>query len=395
MGGTIRAAHNVAGHLAARGFEVELASVFRLRGEPFFLGGFPEGVKVTALDDHRPEGTPALMRPVRSLLRRFSSVLAHPADRHREWWNLWVDVKLARLLRRRAGVVMTTRPSLNLIAAQYTGPGVVRVGLEQINLGTWGPRLQRAMASHYEKLDVLVALTAQDVAAYDRLLMGKVRLEQIPNTVYAIGGDEPDLSEPTIIAAGRLTVQKGFDLLIPAFAKAATDHPEWRLRIHGKGKAKPELQGLIEEHGMTGRIELAGPAQDMGAAMSEASIFVLSSRFEGFPLILIEAMGKGLAVVSFDCPTGPSDIIDDHRNGILVPHKDIDALAAGMGELMGDEALRRRCAAAALESSRAFGIDAIGPRWEALLQSLWAARNGAPAPAERSAPRVTEDQHAS
>ena len=75
MGGTIRAAHNVAGHLAARGFEVELASVFRLRGEPFFLGGFPEGVKVTALDDHRPEGTPALMRPVRSLLRRFSSVL--------------------------------------------------------------------------------------------------------------------------------------------------------------------------------------------------------------------------------------------------------------------------------------------------------------------------------
>ena len=394
MGGTIRAAHNVAGYLVARGYEVEMASVFRLRGEPFFIGGFPAGVKVTALDDHRPEGTHPLMRPLRSLLRRFSSVLAHPADRHGEWWNLWVDVKLARLLRRRTGVVMTTRPSLNLIAAQYANPSLVRVGLEQINLATWGPRLQKAMARHYPKLDVLVALTAQDLAAYDRLLEGSVRLEQIPNTVYAMGGAEPDLSEPTLIAAGRLTPQKGFDFLIPAFAKAAADHPDWRLRIHGKGKDKPELQRLIDEHDMTDRIELAGPASDMGAAMAHASIFVLSSRFEGFPLILIEAMGKGLAVVSFDCPTGPSDIIDDHRNGILVPHKDIQALAAGMSELMGDEALRRRCAAAALESSREYGIDAIGPRWEALFESLWTARSGARTPHVRSVLRAAEEQRA-
>jgi glycosyltransferase involved in cell wall biosynthesis len=375
MGGTIRAAHNLAGHLAAHGYEVEIASIFRLRGDPFF-GSFPGGVKVTALDDHRPEGTPRALRPLRWLLRQFSSVLVNPADHHVEWWNLWVDVRLARLLRRRTGILVTTRPSLNLIAAQHAGPGLITVGLEQINLRLWKRRLKKAMGRYYPNLDVLVALTEGDVAAYDKLLKGRLRLERIPNTVHAMGGPDPDLSERTLVAAGRLTHQKGFDLLIPAFAQIARDHPGWKLRIHGKGQQRDELKQLIAQHGLKKRVDLAGPAQDMGAEMAKASIFVLSSRFEGFPLILIEAMSKGLAVVSFDCPTGPSDIIDDHRNGILVPNKDVDALARGMSELMGDEDKRRRYAAAAVETSREYSIDAIGPRWEALFASLHRSRNG-------------------
>jgi glycosyltransferase involved in cell wall biosynthesis len=376
MGGTIRAAHNLAGHLAERGYEVEMASVFRLRGAPFF-GSFPEGVTVTALDDYRPGATPPALRPVRALLRRFSSVLAHPGDVHAEWWNLWVDVRLARMLRRRAGLLITTRPSLNLISAEYAPRALIKIGQEQINLGTWRRPLQKAMARHYPKLDALVALTEGDVADYDRLLSGRLRLERIPNTVHKMGGPDPDLSATTLIAAGRLTGQKGFDLLIPAFARVAGDHPDWRLRICGKGQQREELQQMIDERGLTDRIELAGAASNMGAEMAKASIFVLSSRFEGFPLILIEAMSKGLAVVSFDCPTGPADIIDDHRNGILVPHKDVDALAAGMSELMGDEALRRRCAAAAAESARSYGIDAVGPQWEALFASLLQSRRQA------------------
>jgi glycosyltransferase involved in cell wall biosynthesis len=376
MGGTIRAAHNMAGHLAGQGYEVEIASIFRLRGDPFFAGGFPPGVKVTALDDHRPEGTPRALRPVRWLLRQFASVLVTREDHHVDWWNLWVDVQLARLLRRRTGILVTTRPSLNLIAAEHSGPGLITVGLEQINLRLWKRRLKKAMGRHYPKLDALVALTDDDVEAYDKLLKGRLRLERIPNTVHAMGGPDPDLGRRTLVAAGRLTHQKGFDLLIPAFAQIAADHPRWRLRIHGKGQQKAELERLIAEHGLDKRVQLAGPAQDMGAAMAKASIFVLSSRFEGFPLILIEAMSKGLAVVSFDCPTGPAEIIDDHRNGILVPHKDVDALARGMSELMGDEDKRRRYAAAAAETSREYSIEAIGPKWEALFESLHRSRNG-------------------
>ena len=87
---------------------------------------------------------------------------------------------------------------------------------------------------------------------------------------------------------------------------------------------------------------LEGPAEDIGADMAEASVFVLSSRFEGFPLILLEAMSKGMGVVSFDCPTGPADIVDDHRNGLLVPPEDVEGLARAIREIVEDEELRRR-----------------------------------------------------
>jgi glycosyltransferase involved in cell wall biosynthesis len=370
MGGTIRAAHNMAGWLAANGYEVEILSVYRLRGKPFFER-FPPGVKVTALDDRRKQGTPPVLRPLRSLLTRFRSSLAHPADRHDEWWNLWVDFRLARKLRRRTGFLVTTRPSLNLVAADLKPPGLITVGLEQINLGTWSRKLRKAIGRRYDRLDVLVALTEGDVEAYRELLDGRLRLARIPNTVHDLDGGDPDLGRPVALAAGRLTRQKGFDLLIPAWAPVARAHPEWKLRICGKGDQKAELLGLIEQHGLEDSVELAGPATNMGVEFAGASIFVLSSRFEGFPLILIEAMSKGLGVVSFDCPTGPSDIVDDHRNGLLVqPHRDVEALSAALTEMVADEDLRRRCGAAAAETARQFTIEAVGPMWDELLQDL-------------------------
>ena len=119
---------------------------------------------------------------------------------------------------------------------------------------------------------------------------------------------------------------------------------------------------------------IEGPAEDIGADMAEASVFVLSSRFEGFPLILLEAMSKGMGIVSFDCPTGPADIVDDHRNGLLVPHEDVEGLSRAIRELVEDEELRRRTAAAAIETAQQYTIEEIGPQWEA------AARGAQPGP---------------
>ena len=98
---------------------------------------------------------------------------------------------------------------------------------------------------------------------------------------------------------------------------------------------------------------IEGPAEDIGTDMADASVFVLSSRFEGFPLILLEAMSKGMGIVSFDCPTGPADIVDDHRNGLLVPHEDVEGLSRAIREIVEDEELRRRTAAAAIETAAA------------------------------------------
>jgi glycosyltransferase involved in cell wall biosynthesis len=374
MGGTIRAALNLAGYLADH-YEVEIISVFRRRDESFF-GAFPPGVKVTALDDQRPEAIPRGLRGrVRELLRTRASVLMHPIDHAAGEFNLWIDVRLARKLHRKTGYLITTRPGLNLLAGQLSPPGLVRIGQEQMHLGNHNKRLRKAMPRHYPKLDALAVLTDRDMAAYEELLdgaaaNGRPRLARIPNTVREMGGAKADLSSKTILAAGRLTPQKGFDLLIRAYPRVAAAHPDWHLRICGRGDGQERLEELIAEHGVGEHVTLAGPAEQLGDDMEAASVFVLSSRFEGFPLVLLEAMSKGMAAVAFDCPTGPADIIEDHRNGILVPLKDLDALADGIIEMIEDEELRRRCAAAAVETASRYTMEQIGPHWDELLREL-------------------------
>jgi glycosyltransferase involved in cell wall biosynthesis len=369
MGGTIRAAHNQAKYLAAHGWDVEMLSVMRSRDEPFF-GSFPPGVRVTALDDRRRGAVPRPLRPIRRWLRRVPSVLMHRADRRQKMWNLWTDLKAVHALRRRNGVLVATRPGLNILAADLSPPGMTIVGLEQMNLGHHIKALRKGMARSYGGLDVLVALTEEDREAYRKLLDGKVRLAVIPNTVHDVGGPPADLDSRTVLAAGRLVYQKGFDMLIEAFARVHASQPEWKLKICGGGELKDQLRAAVAEHGLERVVDLAGPCADLPGEMEQASIYALSSRFEGFPLVLLEAMGKGMAVVAFDCPTGPRDIIDDHRNGILVPPRDVEALAAGLLELIEDDDLRRRCGPAAAETAKQYTIDAVGPRWEALFREL-------------------------
>lgn len=381
MGGTTRAALNLAGYLAGR-YEVEIISVIRRREAPFF-GEFPPGVKVTALDDQRPEATPREpMALVRRLLRSCPSVMTHSSDRRAAEFNVWTDVRLVHMLRGRRGFLVGTRPALNLMAAELSPPGLILIGEEQMHLQHHARPLRKAMKRLYPKLDAFVVLTDGAKQDYDAHLDGGVRVVRIPNTVRDLGEGSADLDSKTVLAAGRLVDQKGFDLLIPAFAQVAAAYPDWRLKICGRGKWRERLQTMIEAQGLTDVVTLAPPAKDMGAELERASIFALSSRFEGFPLILLEAMSKGTAVVSFACPTGPGDIVEDHRNGLLVPPEEVGAFAAGLLELVEDEELRRRCAAAAVGTARQYRMEAVGPLWEALLRDL----------REEPARRIREDR---
>jgi glycosyltransferase involved in cell wall biosynthesis len=374
MGGTIRAAINLAGHLA-RTNEVEILSAYRRRDRPFMVKQFPERVTVTALDDQRPGARPAWRERLAELVRGRGSVLLHPADVGYDGFSLLSDIRLVQALRGRAGTVIATRPGLNMLLADLQLPGFVTVGEEQMNLGAHSRALRRAIAQRYPRLDALAVLTDGDMAAYRELLGEDApRLVRIPNTVQATKAPKADLDAKVVLAAGRLTPQKGFDLLIPAWRTVADARPDWQLVIRGRGERRAQLEGLIAEHGLQDHVTLGKAAKRLRRRMSEAAIYVLSSRFEGFPLVLLEAMEAGMAVVAFDCPTGPGDIIDDHRNGLLVAAKDVERLGAALLEMIEDDELRRRCAAGAIETAHEYTMDAVGPRWDALLADLRAAR---------------------
>ena len=361
-GGTTRAMLNLAGYLKDR-HEVEIVGLWRVLDEPFFE--HPEGVAVSALEDlrpgHRPWGPGAL-------LARLPSVLVHPAEIWATSFSLLSDIRLARMLRRRTGILITTRPGVNLIAALLRPPGLALVGCEQMHLGAHSPELRAAMQELYPRLDRFVVLTDGARRDYEEFLSGRVPLARIPNSARDLGAPA-DLDAPVVLAAGRLNYQKGFDWLVDAWAKAEPEHPDWTLRICGDGEERADLEARVARLGLE-RLEMPGSCTDMADQMSRAAIFALSSRFEGFPLVLCEAMSKGMAPVSFDCPTGPAELIEDGRNGLLVPLGDIDALAAALGRMIRDAELRHRCGAAALETGRDFKMDAIGPMWDELFSGL-------------------------
>jgi glycosyltransferase involved in cell wall biosynthesis len=368
MGGTIRTTLNVAGHLAGR-HEVEVLSIVRRRDTPFFP--FPPGVTVTAIDDQRPARTYGVHRLARRLLRPRHSRLMHPVDRSSRACSLWTDLLLVRKLwGLRSGFLVGTRPALNLLALDLARPGVITVGEEHMNFSSHPPAIQAEIRGRYPGLDALVVLTEDDLREYSDVISGSTRLERIPNAAPVMDGPPSSLTEPVVLAAGRLTHQKGFDRLIRAFAPVARRHPEWTLRICGSGNKRRGLRKLIRAQGLRDNVVLAGSIPDMSAEMENASLFALSSRFEGLPMVMVEAMSKGLPIVSFDCPTGPREVIDDGRSGILVADGDEDALGRAMLELIEDEERRRRYGAAALADAKRYSLSEIGPRWEALLASL-------------------------
>jgi glycosyltransferase involved in cell wall biosynthesis len=284
--------------------------------------------------------------------------------------TLWSDLQLVRRLRAsRPDVLIGTRPALNLLVAR-AGGGAARVASEHTSYSAYHDALRSEIRQRYPGLDALVVLGEAERAPFEPLLRGAAPVRVIPNAALRPRGAPARLDAPVVVAVGRLVAAKGYPRLIRAFARVAEAHPGWRLRICGGGRERAALEALIVELGLERRVELVGPVREVEPQLGGASIFALSSRVEGMPLALLEAMGKGLAVVSFDSAAGPREVIEHGVDGLLVPAGDEGALAGAICALIESGALRRRLGAAARSKAAAYGIEVVGPRWDALVQEL-------------------------
>lgn len=223
-----------------------------------------------------------------------------------------------------------------------------------------------SLVSHLKQLDKFIVLTEEDKASWTELS----NVEVIPDPLAFDVAEVSPLKAKRVIAVGRYVYQKGFDLLLQAWAKIEKQFPDWELAIYGMGDRSP-YDNLAKQLGVDmNRCHLNGSTQNIRKEYLESSLFVFSSRFEGFGMVLIEAMACGLPVVSFDCPCGPKDIVSHDEDGLLVPSGDIDKLANAMSQLMDSNELRHQMAKNAIGNVRRFQIDEIADRWQLLFEDV-------------------------
>jgi GalNAc-alpha-(1->4)-GalNAc-alpha-(1->3)-diNAcBac-PP-undecaprenol alpha-1,4-N-acetyl-D-galactosaminyltransferase len=173
-----------------------------------------------------------------------------------------------------------------------------------------------------------------------------------------------------LLAVGKLTSQKGFDLLIKAFAQVSDRHPEWTLTILGEGEMREELERLCAQLKLEELVYMPGVVKNVDAYLYKADIFALTSRFEGFPVSLGEAMACGVPVIATDCMSGPREMIHDGTDGMLVVSENVDALAVGLDLLMSDPGKRQYFSHYAPRILDRFGIDRVMTMWNGAIKQV-------------------------
>jgi glycosyltransferase involved in cell wall biosynthesis len=375
VGGVQRWAHRMGELLAARGHRVRLIGVFAVRDpqDPAAGSGEPAPYATSVL---HPDKFGAKPRP--ALLSRIGNPTA--ALRYRRWRSEQRAgaARLAALLKTAADPASAVVICAQVHAMEWvelaapeqgpTAPPVIAMSHESYEAAQASSRGRR-VRQHYAGAARFLSLTQIDA---DRWIRegGMNNADAIPNPLPlpADGGADP--AAQVVVSAGRLSQEKGFDLLVEAWALAladpAHDRSGWTLRIHGEGPERAALTAQAASLGVSGSVELAGQTTEIGAALKQGSVFASGSRAEGFPMALLEAMACGLPCVAFDCAPGVRELIHDGSNGALVSPGNVHALAERLGALMDSRESRGQQGRAATESVAAYAPGRIVERWEAM-----------------------------
>jgi glycosyltransferase involved in cell wall biosynthesis len=348
-GGTERVTTEIAATLSEAGHEVSILSLFG-PAEPWF--DMPEAVRVKS----------AGLEPACRSLRRAAAISRCLKNEARESGA-------------QAMVLVDTILFAFCVPWVWKSP-IKTVGWEHFNLSTrHGTRMRdlgRLAATRLS--DKVVVLTERDAEAWRRKYRITDRVQAIWNPIPRFADDGENSpgpsNEPAIaLAVGRLTTQKGFDLLLHAWQNLGEARNGWVLRIVGGGEEESALKALVNELGIDDSVVFVGQVRDVSQEYRAASLYVMSSRWEGLPMTLLEAQHFGLPSVSTDCPTGPREVLSG-GSGRLVKPEDPQALAEGLAELMGNADARAGMARAARENAQRYSPEGIKHEWEIMFSEL-------------------------
>ena len=300
--------------------------------------------------------------------------LGRPAKRGGPFGQLAAQVTRVRQLRAALDLVrpdlvisFLTRTNIITLLAARDLPVIVseRNNAELQPVGRLWSWLRRRL---YPRAAALVTMTGGAMAQFASFAPPVQMV--IPNHAEPYHGERPILGAGRLVAVGRLVDQKGFDLLLEAFAKAAANHPGWTLTIWGEGPERAALERQRDRLGLNDRVRLPGLTRSPGEWINEADLFILSSRFEGWGLVVGEAMAAGIPTISFDCDFGPSEMIEDGVTGLLVPNGDVTELARQLERLFANDEERKRLGEAGYEAMKRYSVPAVVSRWLALITGI-------------------------
>ena len=338
IGGTQRVVTRLAGWMAARGLAAHILTISR--ADPEYDA--PTGVLRSSLMSHRSAGR-----------RRLRTVTRYRAF----------------LKEVRPTAVLSFGPAANVASVLAARPLGIRVAIsertapERHRLGV-GARSLRPLV--YPRASALV-LQTESLRGWGMRLMRERPVHVIPNAVPLASLIGTAHRSRTVLSVGRLHPQKGHDLLIQGFAEAGPALEDWQLEILGDGPDRPGLENRIRSLGLEERVLLRGNVDDVQSAYERAGMFVLASRYEGFPNALLEAMATGTPAVATDCLHGPNELIEHWHNGVLVPSGDSDGISVAMQTLASNPALRTRLGRAAHARAAEFSPDSVTDRWLAVV----------------------------
>ncbi len=348
-GGTERVVANLANSLSKNGYRVQIFSVNTSIGESYY----PLDPKVDVLHLGVELSMNVVVRSIFGFKNTIGAIVKALKAKTEPSILMATDPITCFAL----AFIKKKLPQNKYIACEHMG----------IEIAKWHSLTARKLL--YKNLDAVVVLTERDKKALNVLKVNLPNCFVIPNALSFFPDNFSDTTSPILLAVGKYDHQKRFDVLIDMVAEPLKDHPEWQLQLIGQGEWKEMLQNKILNYGLQKQIRLLPPTKEIMGYYQKASIYLMSSDYEGFPMVLVEAKACGLPIISFDCPAGPSDIVQQN-DGILVTMNDKKAFTLAVERLMRDGALRKKMGENARINVQQYTSETIFKKWDHLFKNI-------------------------